>query len=1311
MARKASVDTSLWPSLRIEGYLIAPAMLLKIANLEATDQKPENYRLRRGISTKDAVSTAFRVGQAHYEEYKKISNINHRSTLSFLQGFLKEVFGYDDLKSEDWNSRILAGDRVSVDLVPKEETLDNFVTRLSFANEKTNSAESVESADDERKSFESIWRLVTDGSIVRLVRHNESLTRPAYIDADLAQVFENEDIASFSLFWLLIHRTRFGHCTDTPYDCKLERWREKGVSEGEVARDRLAGQVKVALSILGSGFIEANPKLARRLQSGEVQMTDWFNELLRLVYRIIFVMVAEERNLLHPKNASSRSKELYREGYSLNLLRKKCTQSSSWNRHYDCYEVMKIVFSALSSFDGLPSIALPPLGGLFENGNLPTIGKAKIKNKFFMEALFRLSWLQNKDSIVPVNWRDMKIEELGSVYESLLDLNPQLGDDGDSFQFAIDTIETKGSQRKTTGSYYTPESLVQALLKSALDPVLDKAEAEASDKIEALLELNVVDPACGSGHFLIAAANHIAKRIELIRLQEPNTSSNYQETLRQVVRRCIFGVDINPMAIEIVKFVLWIETLTPSLPLGFFDAQIRCGDSLLGVFDLDVLEDQIPDVAYKPLTGDDKAIANFYKLENRKSNTRQGEIDIEEGETYMPPPKPDAKVLASVRKMSEDSRKSIRSKEEKFRQYRNSAGYNRTRTASDLYIAAFLVPKSGVVPKSKKKMKVPVTQDVWRALNVGKMSKSLQEAVSLVREKKIFHWQLEFLDVMSKGGFDVVIGNPPWERIKIQEAEFFAIDSPDISRAENASIRKSKIENLKNSELSNERILYNNFISFKHFAEAKSAFVRLSSRDGGRFRYTGKGDVNTYALFAELFSDLTNNIGRTGIIVPTGIATDYYTSEFFQSLINERKLVSLFDFENRMKLFSDVDIRVRFSLVTISKKHSGDPNFAFYLKSIFHLNDFERIYSLSLDEISLLNPNTKTAPIFRTQTDKNLTIQIYSNVPVLASEKKEKRENLWKASFESMYHMANDSEMFTKTKELVSRGFLRSGITLERNNTKYLQLYEAKMIHQYNHRYGDAKNLDVRRKNSSWPRTEKSKLQDVNYEVFSWYSVKDQDYYRKIKKQRKSCSIAFRCITNSTNERLLIATMLMNTATSNTLPSIGTNHSVRKEVALLALLNSVVLDYIGRQKVSGTGLAYHFFKQFPILPPDYFDDSRSEFIVPKVLELTYTSYSMKPFAQELGYEGEPFIWDSARRSYLRSELDAFFAKAYGLDRIQLRYILDPADVKGPDYPSETFRVLKKNEMKEYGEYRTQRLVLEAWDRMERDGTFKKLGMC
>ena len=503
--------------------------------------------------------------------------------------------------------------------MPPSETLDRRSPTLSVDRSRS---PTIALQDYLNEREEALWGLVTNGARLRLLRDNASLTRPAHIEADLVQIFANEDAASFAALWLLIHRSRFGTAGTPATDCALERWRDTGAREGEAARDRLAGQVEIALRVLGSGFLEANPDLARRLRSGELPLTPWFNELLRLVYRLIFLMVAEDRNLLHPSNARARARKLYAEGYSLAALRAQSVRRAAWDRHHDRYEGMKIVFRALAA--GEEALGLPALGGLFAPDRLPCLDSARLPNRAFMEAVYRLAWLTDRSGMVPVNWRAMETEELGSVYESLLELQPQLAEDARALVFASDISEQKGNQRKTTGSYYTPDSLVQALLDTALDPVLDRNEAEAEDPAEALLGLTVIDPACGSGHFLLAAARRIATRLARIRAEGTPSLADFRHALRDVARRCVHGVDRNPMAVELTKVALWIETVDPGRPLGFFDAQIRCGDALLGVFDLGVLERGIPDAAYKPLTGDDKAVARHYakKEQGREVRTR-----------------------------------------------------------------------------------------------------------------------------------------------------------------------------------------------------------------------------------------------------------------------------------------------------------------------------------------------------------------------------------------------------------------------------------------------------------------------------------------------------------------------------------------------------------------------------------------------------------------------------------------------------------------------------------------------------------------
>lgn len=1307
MARTPVTDLSAWPSLSLEGNLIAPAMVAKIEQRKASGQSEESYGIRKGLTVRDELSAAFRVGQSHFDAFAQIEKPSFDATRRFIKGFLNEAFGFDDLVPVDGAlSFIAGGNRVPVLVVPPDEELEKRSPTLSVERSRSAVFALQDYLNDKD---EALWGLVTNGMRLRLMRDNASLTRPAYIEADLAQMFNNEDIASFATLWLLIHRSRFGVAEAPVTDCELERWRETAAREGAAARKNLASQVEDALKDLGSGFLEANPDMAVKLRNGEISLTDWFNELLRLVYRLIFLMVAEDRNLLHPAQSRKEARMLYAEGYSLSALRAQCIRRASWDRHHDRFEAVKIVFRSLTH--GQEALALPALGGLFEEGKLPHLEDAKLSNKSFMKALWHLAWLSDHKSMVPVNWREMETEELGSVYETLLELQPQIGDDGISLDFASDVAEQKGNQRKTTGSYYTPDSLVQALLDTALDPVLDKAETEANYPAMALLKLSVIDPACGSGHFLLSAARRIATRLARIRAEGTPSLADFRHALRDVARSCIYGVDRNPMAVELTKVALWIETVDPGRPLGFFDAQIRCGDSLFGVFDLKVLEEGIPDAAYKPLTGDDKNTAKYYERANKLAKSGQGSFDFSGGASGVPIG-PLSADFTGLRNLSEETIADVEAKARAFRKLREQESFQRAMMGCNLYTAAFLLPKNGALPNGPSEQMVPTSDDVWLAVGQGKERRPGLDNAQVAINAQALHWPLEFPDVMTRGGFDVIIGNPPWERIKIQEKEFFASRDVEIATAPNKAARDRLIKALANAEAgSAKRRLFEAFEAEKRLAEATSIFVRVAEEDGGRFPYTGTGDVNTYALFAELFSRLVGPKGHSGVIVPTGISTDATTAPFFAHLVEDKRLASLVDFENRERLFPAVDSRMKFCLLTMGR-NEPEAHFAFFLTEPGQLAEPERNFTLSPEQIAEINPNTKTAPVFRSQSDAEITAKIYRNAPVLIDEGKGPVGNPWELEYASkFFDMTYDSKIFMSADELVGAGFVQNGSNWIHPSRKeeYAPLWEAKFLNYFDHRWitCDKKNPNGRELTDAEKRSP-----DVEAQPRSWVPLSEVRSRAERQGWTLDWMLGCRKITNATNERTLIPSIWATAGAGNSvhvfLPKVPKERGLL--ACLLASMSSLTVDYVARQKVGGTNLNFFYLAQFPILPPDFYTEPRLAFITPKVLELAYTSCSLAPFARDLGYEGPPFAWDEERRALLRADLDAFYARAYGLTRDELRYILDPADVMGEDYPSETFRVLKNKEQRQYGEYRTRRLVLEAWDRMEANGEFTEMEM-
>jgi hypothetical protein len=1183
--------------------------------------------------------------------------------------------------------------------------------------------------------------------------------------------------------------------------------------------------------VLGSGFLAANPDLCNRVQAQQGALTDFFGQLLRLVYRLIFLLAAEDRNLLHHPDASPAVRRLYAQGYSLASLRDRAVRRTAWDAHHDKWEGLAIVFAALTT--GEPHLGLPALGGLFASEMTPDLDVARLPNRALMEAIFRLAWLREDAALLPVNWRDMETEELGSVYESLLELIPRLTDDGRGFSFA-EGGEARGHARKTTGSYYTPDALVQTLLDSALDPVLDRVEAESDDPAVALLGVTVIDPACGSGHFLLAAGRRIATRLARARTGGVAAAEDYRHALRDVARACLHGVDRNPLAVELTKVALWVETVEPGKPLGFLDANIRCGDALLGVFDLKVLADGVPDAAYKPLTGDDKATARYYATRNRQERGKQGRLDFMRGGGTLRP-EPLAKAWAGLRALPEDSTQQVAEKQRRFGTIREDRLSYAWGEAADLYIAAFLLPKQGGEPPLGAAPMLPTSGDVWRALADKQVHPPLAaRVVEASRAARAFHWSLEYPDVMDAGGFDVVLGNPPWERIKLQEQEFFAARDPEIAEAPNAAVRGRLIAALaKAAPGTPEFALHEAFETAKRLAEATSVFVRES----GRFALTGRGDVNTYALFAEHFANSASARGRAGVIVPTGIATDATTAPFFSSLIDGKRLARLIDFENRDAIFPAVHRSYKFSLLTIGHGIE-EARFVFFLTDAAQLAEPERQFTLSAADIARINPNTKTAPVFRTRADAELTAKIYARVPVLIEEARGASGNPWGVRFMAMFHMANDSNLFRTAAQLRDAGFARDGSDWVHTAERYVSLYEAKMIHQFDHRWAtydgtDSRDvttaerqepafeptprywvpeIDVEDRLSPLPKEYLSALRTENVRLVSllvsqflfalwliregypdratetwkifdewkafvslhpglrrlaptsiglagenpalmqptsanclpaapvdaivntertktaWYEADIQSIatLTRLAQERawmkepeasladESAVLAFgewmrtascpkwltgwRDIARSTDERTVIATAFPHVGCGDTLLLLfpSAEHT-RRSPCLIGNLCSLILDYSARQKIGGTHLKYNVFKQLPVLSPAAYSEFDVTFIVPRVLELTYTSRAMAPFASDLGYNGPPFSWDEDRRAVLRAELDAFYARAYGLSRDELRYILDPEDAMGPGYPSETFRVLKQNEKRRFGEYRTARLVLAAWD--------------
>ncbi|MFQ3537090.1 MAG: N-6 DNA methylase, partial [Aggregatilineales bacterium] len=881
------------------------------------------------------------------------------------------------------------------------------------------------------RSENRLWGFLSNGYKLRILRKNASLTRQAYVEFDLEAMMDGEIYSDFVLLWLLCHQSRVEG--ERPSDCWLEKWMKSAQEQGTRALDQLRKSVERAIVELGSGFLEhhANASLRDKLKNGKLNAQDYYRQLLRMVYRLLFLFVAEDRDLLLHPDAPQDARERYIRYYSTQRLRR-MAQTFKGTRHADAFEALRLVMRLLSGEkpDAAAGLGLVSLGSfLFSDRAVADIISCQLSNQRLLAAIRALSLTYDDNAKVyrSVDYKNLGPEELGSIFESLLELHPQINIS--ACKFSLETAA--GNERKTTGSYYTPESLVQALLDSALDPVLNQAVKKGE---QAILDLKVCDPACGSGHFLIAAANRIAKALAFVRTGEEEPSPvTLQQAKRDVISHCIYGVDINPMAVELCKVSLWLEALEPGKPISFLDHRILVGNSLLGTTPK-LMAEGIPQGAFKALGGDDPKVVSKLKKQNERelANRRTGQLDMFAHFDRL------TRAAHELNELTDDTLKAVQHKESQYAALANDPEYIKARLLADAWCAAF------VWERRRGSALRPMTDLLYRHLQDDPFSEDLKAVREYVVELKeryhFFHWHLAFPDVFSLssesgfdrkgynkqtgwyGGFDVVLGNPPWERIKLQEEEWFEKRDPRIAKAPNADARKRMIEQLKQSDLD----LYTEFKDSLRKAEGESHFVHES----GRYPLCGRGDVNTYAIFAETVRHIIHDHGRVGLIVPSGIATDNTTKFFFQDVVRMGSLVSLYDFENRKGIFEDVHRSYKFSLLTLQGKGVGGkaqrPEFAFFLHRVEDLDDPDRRLSLSAEEIAMLNPNTRTLPIFRSPRDVEITKAIHQCMPILVHEG-EPGQNLWGASFLRMFDMSNDSGLFRTRDELESAGFTLRG--------------------------------------------------------------------------------------------------------------------------------------------------------------------------------------------------------------------------------------------------------------------------------------------
>lgn len=1298
-----------YTTINIQGNLISEEILQKLESGEAHGQKVTDFGFEPGANIRSEIEYAWsriKLDWKHF--FDKSQNLSvsdpYGTTLSrkWMEQFLSSI-GFELSKPKTGlqgdNNQSYTISHVADNLSQLPVHIVGFIEPnnpdKNTLDVKTSGGTSRFSPHATMQEYlnvtEHVYGIAANGMFLRLIRDSGRLIKLTYVEFDLKRMLDEDKYSEFTLLYRLLHATRFPRTQAEADQCFLEKYYQDSIETGNRIRDGLSLAVKESLLALGNGFLqhESNAELREKIQSGQLSSKNYYRQLLRIIYRFLFLMVTEERDLVYNPDdkteETQRLKKVYLQFYSIARLRKLCENRYVYERQFnDLWQGLVQTFQLFEAGGNGKKLGIKPLDGdLFSYNAIQDLQECLINNKLLLECVRNMNEFRDeKKNLVNINYRSLDVEELGSVYEGLLELHPVIENIEASNSAHIIFTFHEGTDRKTTGSYYTRPELVNELIKSALIPVIEERLKEQAGNKEAqakaLLKLKVCDAAAGSGHMLLAAARTIAWYLARVQSGEENPApSVYRSCLREVIQHCIYAVDFNPDAVELCKLALWLEGHNSGKPLSFLDHKIRNGNSLVGVSDLSVLQKGVPDNAFNPVTGDDKKVCQELKKENAKYNkTKQTTLDFDQsGKIDTTTLTGDYKELENIRQDDVEGVKQVKTKFDKLRS--NHAWFNDWR-ACNLWTAAFFwnytEENKQAAPNSERLAKFLQNPAAAYGPMIGK-------ADALSMEHKFFHWPLEFPDVFEQGGFDVMLGNPPWERIKLQEQEFFSTKDSNVAKAKTAAERKKLIKLIE----SNNPKLFSEFILACRTAEVVTKFIRFSTR----FPLTARGDINTYTIFTEHARNICNSNSRTGLVVPSGIATDETTSIFFSDIVNNYHLVSLYGFENEGGLFPSVMHNFKFALLTLSRKKTMNPDLAFSIWYIEELKNDNRHFTLSREDFELLNPSTRTSPLFKYKEDAEITKFVYKNNITLGNF--EGKSDAWSYKTSSMLHMTNDSQNFKTEDDLCA--FKKQGNKYLNYHETYLPVYEAKMIYFYDHRYASALESKTGGLRGSSEYTTDEQHKNPDYRVQPRFWVKEKIILNQL--ENKSWLIGFRGITGSVvNIRTTIFSIIPAVGVGNTMPLIDLeNCDVYLKCCFLANMNSLILDYITRQKLGGTALNFFILNQLPVIPPSKYGELKIQgqlakhWIAERVLELTFTSSDLKGFASDYGYNGLPYNWDVNKRELQMRELDAAFAILYGLNLDQLKVILNH------------FRSLEKVEVSKFGEFRTRRLVLEAWERL------------
>ena len=1035
---------------------------------------------------------------------------------------------------------------------------------------------------------------------------------------------------------------------------------------------------------------------------------------LILLYRLLFVLYAEDRNLLPDETGAYANFCLTR--VRLDVARQKELGIAYPKGVATIWPRLNTIFKAIA--DGNDDLGIPPYnGGLFDAGAAAILKRAELEDVTMAKIIFALSHEKDDAGGHPryINYRDLSVQQLGSVYERLLEY--KLTAKGAGIEVGLSPFG-----RKSSGSYYTPDELVRLIIERTVGPLVVEVEATfhakaktgkaslsdlaALDPAEAILRLKICDPAMGSGHFLVtlvdwltdrvleamAAAELAAEgyvspvlaRIEVIRERILTQAEEHKWPIvashldtkavvrRMVLKRCVYGVDLNPMAVELAKVSLWLHSFTVGAPLSFLDHHLICGNSLFGervrpvmdwAFGGNLLINDMVQKARGAARGMEKVeeLTDADVAEAKSSQSLYGDVqavtrdlrafmDLVQGLRWADGDRLRARAIRRLQQG--DFGNPLELLNGKIAPPELSSEQRKLLAAA----------RTGLSTGDRAKLRDGEEREVLPAI--------LDQVRAAIARERFLHWEVAFPGVWSdwesnepKGGFDAVIGNPPWDQMMVYDVEWFAERKLEIALITRGADRQREIAKLLKA---NDPLA----LDFREALARMDGSVRVA-REGGAYPLLSAGRMNLYSLFVERALALVKPTGIVGLLTPSGIASDKSASEFFKSISTTGRLGCLLDFENRGVFFEDVHNSFKFCVLVIagnSRKFS-ETLCAFFLQSVETLTDPERAFTLAPSDFAKVNPNTGTAPIFRTRKDAQITTQAYDRLPVLTDRSGATPESIFPIRSSQMLNMTTDSNLFVTKVELASAAYPVGAGRWRRGAEEFVPLYEGKMVQGFDHR---AASITVNPANLNRP-AQPEAATDAQHADPAW--LPDPQYMISATAfewpQGVNTVLSFKDITASTNVRTMIAALLPFCGAGHTLPLILPDLPEKKAARakvlteyhealplLVANLNAIPFDYIARQKVQSTHLNWYIVEQLPVVPPAAYArafgrKTARDIVREEVLALTYTSHDMAPFARDMGYidpaTGDakpPFVFEAADRLRRRAKLDALYFMLY-----------------------------------------------------------------